>query len=715
MYKTKRNFSVRNDDLIFDMLRMWNSLSSVFDPLHDEMTRNYNMLVSKLQWKEEWRAELEAAGRSTFSYNLLRKVVNSLLGADLESRKQIVAKAKGAVSDPKMAQIVTQILLHFTDNTNFDWHKTRVMIDTIIAKFGVYNVGWSYEDDPEGELYIKAIDPRRIRFELNYADPNWEETGYIFDKHQLSLEEILDKYALNDLEMQNILIEEAKVFFEEEYDKKKKWISRKLKSIFNAAFEVVTGTQRARDNNFSQFLNWWDPLTGKFDVLELHEKRTERRLLIAEPIPGTDKFKHIDITDETRAEDGINFDRNKISFLKEQYKLKGEPKVDLDNVKFMTAVVPAFYAVVNEQPYPFKMKGFTYVPNFCYDYHPDPYLSQSVIDDLIDPQSDYNKARNMKLELLYRYVNSGWVMDENAIIGVEEDWETNRLAPYRRVRSGYMGLIKPEDHQTISADLIRETAEAPQLIEQISNVGPQMAGPGEREKSGKLFRYRESTQIKSFSYLFSNRDNATTTVASRAWTIIQAMVQTSRLFRITVDDPELMTEKEIEIAVNQKMFGFDPKSGMIIKKIKNDITIGDYDFSLGKANYNAYARELEFLFFSELFEAVSKVNPNKADAMLPYLVKIGGFPYADQVVQKWASMEGPDPQMQAFQDMMLKIQQIMAKLGIEEKKEDILGKQLDNAKKKEELKRMAKENILGTLKKKDSMSKDNMLSQFQFN
>src|ERR1035437_3510541 len=92
------------------------------------------------------------------------------------------------------------------------------------------------------------------------------------------------------------------------------------------------------------------------------------------------------------------------------------------------------------------------------------------MDDLMDPQSHFNKAQSLKLELLGRYANKGWIMDENAISGLEDDWATQRIAPYRRVRAGYINMIKPEEGQTISPDLVRDPIETQALMKTISNA-----------------------------------------------------------------------------------------------------------------------------------------------------------------------------------------------------------------------------------------------------
>lgn len=684
-----RTWNFRDEDTMFDMMRYWTNLDQVFEKLNEDQTRAYDMTVSSSQWLSEWKQAYEQKGRPVASYNLLRQVVNVINAIELSNRKKTIAKPKSG-GDTQLAEVVTQVMHHFFYRTKYDWHRTKVFNNSVIAKYGVYSLGWNYENDDLGELEIDDIDPRTIRFEPNYADPTWQKAGYIMRKHSLSFEEIINKFALNDMELQNAIIEEASIFYDREPDKRDRYLSKKLKQLFSAVYEVATGNSSSYGAMANKYLNWFDPLTLKFDVLELHEKRTERRLVVGD----SKRNKEFDITDMVKEKDDFRFNNELIGQVKERYGFDGEPRTQLMTKKFVTAVVPAFRLKVNEQPYPYNMRGFVYIPQYCYDYHADPFKAQSVIDDLIDPQSTYNKAQSLKLELLWRYANNGWVMDANAIDGYEEDWESGRMAPFRRVRPGYMGQIKPEQHQVISADLIRETQELPVVMDRIANTSETIRGKQEKGvTSGKHFIAVRNQEEKSFSYMFSNVDNSAIAVAESAWNIIQWGCPVERIFRITTDEGQ-----EQQLVVNQKQYGLDPETGQLIQKVKNDITIGEYDFEMDKTPYSSNAREIEFQKLAELFDAVVSVNPEKADAILPILVKAGDFPHAAEILEIWKNKEGGSPEQQQMQQLMMQVQQIMIKLGIAEKQEDVKGKALDNMKKQMELKQMAMDNILGMRK-----------------
>ena len=157
--------------------------------------------------------------------------------------------------------------------------------------------------------------------------------------------------------------------------------------------------------------------------------------------------------------------------------------------------------------------------------------------------------------------------------------------------------------------------------------------------------------------------------------------------------------------VNERQYQTDPETGMLIEKIKNDISIGKFDFVMDKTPYSGNAREIEFAKLTDLFDAVKEVNPERADSMLPVLVEAGDFPFAQKILESWQQAEGPSPEEQQMQQLMMRVEMIMAKLGIEEKKAEVTGIQLDNQKKAEELRTITNQNNLGMWRDNDADGK----------
>jgi hypothetical protein len=691
-----RNWNIRDEATLYDMMRLYDNVSQQFNPFYEELTENFDFTVSELQWDKAIRAQLEKEGRPAFSYNLIRTVLNVIFSIERDNRKKGKASPRTG-GDTELANVITQTLQYYLYHAGFSKAQKRVFMDKVVARLGVYHLGWRYNgsEDEVGSLFIESVDPRGLAWELNYDDTLWERSAFVFRKHEMSVEEILNTFALKDPEMRRVIEQEAKVFFEAD-PMKGKWISRKLKQLFSAVYETATGYSGRNDNLFKGYLQWWNPGNGKFDVLEMHEKRMEKRLFVKD----RNRNKIIDITDSYQSEykaleqkefAGYDYDPEIIGKITDRYQIEGEADVDLVNRRFVTAVVPAFYMKVNEQPYPFECKYYNYIPEYCYDTHADPIKLQSVIDDIKDPQRDFNKARSLILELLARYANKGWVMDENAISGLEEDWTNNRITQYRRVRSGYMGLVKPEEGQIVSPELIRMPGETQQLIKVITNADDEVRGnrsPG--VTSGKHFIAKEERQAKSFTMLLENRDDAQKAVYEQALAFVQHYVTTQQVVRITTDIvPSIEEDQEVEL--NKRVFSV--QNGELAEQVINDVDAYQYDIEITDEPYSASAQEERYSKLGDVFNAALAVNPKKADAMLPIMVRVAGTPEGEKILEAWKALETPPPDQQLMQQVMQKLSMIMANLDIKDKKAEVEGKELDNVKKAEEIKSLKIDNV----------------------
>lgn len=692
-----RTWNVRDDQTIYEAMRLFENTTAQFNEFNDEQTKLYDFTVAGLQWDKEIKAKMK--GRPAFSYNLLRTILNVIFGAE-EANAEMGKPKPRTGGDNQLTNVVWQVLNYYLYHANFTLAQKRVFADKVVARLGVYHIGWQYggSEDDTGKLFVKAVDPRELKWELNYNDPLWEDSSYILRKHEMSVEEILNTYALRDDELRQEIEMESKSFFDQD-PQRGKWISRKLKQIFAAVYETATGHRSHSDNLFRNYLQWWNPATGKFDVLEVHEKRMERRLIVKD----SNRQRLIDITEPYISEhkafnndrdfDGYNFEAELIDKVKERYDLNGEADYDLQNRRFVTAVIPTFNLKVNEQAYPFDAKYYVYIPEVCYDTHADPIKMQSVLDDLIDPQQELNKARSLILELIARYANKGWVMDENAINGLEEDWANDRIAPYRRVATGYINMIKPEPAQTVAPELLKLPGEIQSLMQAISNtLGNEISGnkqPG--VQSGRHFIAKEDQQTKSLTKLFKNRSMSLRAVSEMALMFIQHYVKTQTIIRITTDIPGVDVDQDI--VVNQSQYSVE--NGEIVERVANDLDAVEYDIEIVSEPYSSSAIEERYNKLGDIFNAALAVDLQKANAMLPIIVKAINTPQEEEILTAWQQLEEPSPQEQQMQQLMMMMQEIMAKLGIAEKQAEVEGKQLDNAKKVQEIKNLRNNNVFG--------------------
>lgn len=668
--------NIRDVGKVQDSMRLFSQLKTQFEPLHRDMTKNYNMTCAKFQLDPDVRAELEDDGRSISSHNLTRPILRALTSLESNGRKRLVLQPVSALGDTKIASVLTEVLFDQLDKAEFDQIRSRVFKDSIIAKFGMYRLGWRYDKDPMGSLYIDAVDPRTVMFKMDYNDITLTKCNFVLEKSKKTIEELLEIYAANNLKLQEAILKEAEPFINGvESGKKDRAITSKLRLMIESIREFAMSGDNMDGSNGNYYnsdynaYQWFDPVTMEFDVIELHEKRTERRLIITNPESGQEE----DITESVMVENGSTFDREKVNKIFEERKIQRHD-IRMVTDKWITTTAPALNLVLQNMPYPIKCDHFLYIPQFCYDYHADLTKVQSIMDDLIDPQSEYNKARNLQLEMLARYNNLGYIYEDGAIDGFEDHWENKGIGTLKPVNIGYWDKVKSEQHQTIPRDLINETQTGPNTMQYIAGTPPSLFGLSEGERSGRLYTERRNQAERSFIDIFEQVDRASKAIGKVSVKLIQTFMPMATVIRIAQDEGEPQT-----ININQEVMSINPMTGMPIIKKFNDITVGEFDVKISNAPYSSTAKEMEFFKLMDLYQIIQATDPLMAKEALPIIIKASDTAYKNDLLMllnKQATGQ-MNPQEQ-FALMMQQIQQFLAKLEVEKEGLKNQGEKLKN-------------------------------------
>lgn len=656
---------------IADIEAIYSSLIKTFKPIFDEMNKNFNMLASKNQWDSTTKAELEAAGRPANAYNLLSGVIKHFASLLASNKKGPQAFGR-TPDDVEMAAVVTKLLDTLNYNQNFDMKRTRAFIDAIVARWGWLRTAWSYEDDALGMLDVDAINPMELMFEMGYSDITLKKCKYVMYTPEMSLDQIVHQYCTNDTALLNEITKRADKYFSKDPEGKKKFISTALRTLISTAGQFISGQYADETNlNLRQESSWYDPMTGKFKVLELHERRTEKRLVVYDPATN----KQIDVTDKVTKNGEYFEDEELLAAEMEKYPEASRPEWRLVKQIWITTVIPALDLKVYDAPYAVQNGNFMFTPVFCYNFHADIAQTQSVIDELLDPQTDYNKRRSTMLEMLVRFSNLGYLVEEGAIDGFESDYTSKEIGGYKRVHIGRIGSVKPEEYPHIPPELFRDAEETKYLIEYISQTPKAVRGMDDDQgQSGKLFIAKKDVSIQMVQHVYDNLDFASVQVYQNELPLIQKFMTMPRIFRIINPSPG----EEQYLEVNQPEVAVE--NGKVVERIKNDITIGKYDIAVSDAPYSHTAKELEFLKLVDLMRLALEVDPAAAQKMFPVVVRASDSAYKNDFLKALGGMAGQQDREAQIQSAMAALQQAFQQLELDKGKAEVQGKQIQNQK-----------------------------------
>lgn len=671
-----RNFDIHDKETIQRAIEIDTKLSADFKPIFDRFQKNYDMVISRLQVDKSIKSDFNRDSRPYNAYNILSPVVKYLTSTERGGRKKIAALPR-TEGDLQGALIATQLLdtLHY--NTHLDKHRSRAFLDATIAGWGWLSDTWYFDNDAQGDLLIKAVSPLDLRFDMGeFNDTRLEHCRYIEYAPDMTLDEIILQYAENDSELMKEILTEGDKYFPEDSKERKQFISTVFKTVMDTLKDFSPFRNRYSENaNIRNEYQWFNPINGKFKVIELHERRTKRRFLVYDTV----REKYDDITDSVLSKDGYSEDKELVQQTMKNYPQSPEPRWSNLKQMWVTAVIPALELKVYDAPYAVQNGNFMFTMVPAYDFHPDMSYIQSPVEELIDLQSEYNKVRSTMIELLLRFSSLGYISEANNIED-EEAFATKKIGVVKYVKD--INKTVPEKMPKIPGELFAGGSETRELVEYISGATRAAAHgvtDGKKE-SGILFKQKRDASVGMIQSLYDNLDNSTLQMTENSWGNVQKFMTEERTFRITqdTDKPEFMTVNQMQVTINEK--------GEVIKRILNDVTVGKYDFVMSNQPYGQTAREMAFMNLIDIFKLAIETDAESAKKMFPILLKASDTPYRQEMLEALGLIGEAKDKQEQVQQAMQALQMAYQQLGLEKGKAEIDDKKASANKKNAEAK-----------------------------
>ena len=652
----KDKIDIRDNDTINRVIQIDVDAETTFRPIFRKFHRCFDMLNSGLQVSEEMRKEHEDENRPYNSYNILSPIAKYLTSLERTQRKKVSALPRKP-SGLETASVVSKLVDCKLYNGNHDVHKTRAFLDSSICGWGWLHGMWNYDKVKSGDWFEQAISPFDIKFDLSSRDMSLDKCKWIDYSPEMTLEEIVTQYAYNDSELLDEIMKEAKQYFMPESKERKKFISTIFQTLMDTA-----GSYLGHHHSEHSSDTWFNSLNGKFKIIELHERRTERRMQVFDTKNNT----YQDVTDEILGEDGYKEDPEAIKKTMEKYPNSPEPKWATINQIWITTVIPALQLKVYDKPYAVQNNNFmfTFIP--AYDFHDKMEHIQSPIEEVLDLQSDFNKEMNLRLELLLRAANRGYLVEGDAIgKDNERDFMSKKIGLYKKVNK--ISGIQEEQALKIPPELFTDPEMKKGLVEYISGATLAGAhGQAESKKEGEgLFKLKQDASMGMIQCLFDNLDIANIQFAENFFANAQTFMKTEDVIRITTDNdnPEF-------VQINQPTFSIDA-TGKLVTKILNDITVEKYDFVMSNQPYTRTARETEFLKLVEMFRFSIQVDPEDAKKLFPIVLKASDSPYRQEILEALGVIGENKDKQEQMQQILKTLQMQFEYLKLDKAKAEV--------------------------------------------
>lgn len=329
------------------------------------------------QWRPEEIDERLAEGKPVVTFNHIKRYVNWLFGVIKQMDLEVKAVPRSVVSE-KSSEIVTGII-----RTVLNEQRNRDAIDSAMMNAFIGGVGfvWIYldfEEDPNGAIRIKNLDPVDVYFDTLSEAKDFTDARYLFFFERLHEKEIRERYK----------------------EKIKK--IEKIGFSFDAGIDYLS-LKEAENLEMKEFLETYTSLLksayGNFyPVLHFREKIMVEEPALYNTVTGVYiTFPRLKNEDELYA------------YAYELNNQAGENifKVDTVSVKRVKFYTLLGNYIVEEYENLYGTHYYDVVPFYSYKLGR---FYQGFVDDLIDPQDELNYRKSLFNEILKNMpVDSFWI------------------------------------------------------------------------------------------------------------------------------------------------------------------------------------------------------------------------------------------------------------------------------------------------------------------
>jgi len=584
------------------------SLIGKFEVFQQEVLQNFYRLAGHIYSAQDLR-KLNLEKRPNFEWNLFLPIILSIVG---NFKGQVPGLEFTGISpqDQQGADLHQTLSNYFLTQANdIEYEISKAFLWAVVGRIGWLKTSWSYLKDPDGMILIEWYDSLRIKFDTNWRKRDTSDMRYMSDSGFYEASEIIDIYAKNNHSLRDEIYEKARMIVGDSALKKgkmKKMLLTWAERFLNASLDYQ-GQKHGFDSfsdadvAYNYGATWYNG-DGRFKVIDWYEKRQQPIMTVTDLKTGLSQ----DITDlvKDKKRDSLSeknwYDSQKLQQILQQY---NEPKIreEWRDVIWQTSVVPALNLKLYDDMQKYQNGNFKFVPVLAHDFHPDVLETKSVLDNIIDPVSSYNLRRNTMLTYVMKVTQGGWIAEQGAVKGFEDELMSNELVGLKKVADGAISnkrMIKLEP-PVMPQGLLEESMLEKEDTNTISGQGPNMQGRKESAKeTGKLYEQRVAQASLLQDWLNDNAQYALVMVAQNNLALAQKYLILPRVIPLLGDDSDPQW-----LQLNASIMG----------KLLNDVSFGRYRIKISKNPLGKKALELEFQKIMSMNQWLQQLDPSYVD------------------------------------------------------------------------------------------------------
>ncbi|MBU0599112.1 hypothetical protein KKF61_09090 [Patescibacteria group bacterium] len=510
------------------------------------------------------QAELEEAKAPMLSINKVQPRVNMLAAMQRLNRYEPVVKAETDPKDVPVGKILTHVMRHINNKNDQDFLDSWTFMDACIGGRGYHGSYIDYTNNFFGDAATRYINPFNVLFDPTSIRPDWLDAEFVIEQRWFTLDEIQRFWGKRKSKLAETIFENRQM-------------------LGDSADGDVFTTGQARIS------------MDHYRVKECWHRTYEELPYLADVRTGD--LKHMPDEDEAfRIASQYPGRFYQISIWKARM-----------NVTVMSCGVEMFHG-----PSPYESPRYNIFPTFCF------YVGgrqDGVVESLKYPQMEINKRRSQMLHITNKTAHSPWVQDQNAVVGGDDLLEKKgtRLDVITKRPGSTVDRIPAGD---FPIGLVRLEQMADQELQDVLGISVETLPTGGMGTggSGRAIALRQQQGMKMLSLPMDNQR-----LTRRNWgrwllRTIQQFYTTERVFRI--DEPDEQG-RDRYIAINARDYD----------RIKNDVTVGDYDVVVAEEPLSPTNRQAMYNTFVELLHQGIPIPPD-------LVVELSDMPRKEDVIAR---------------------------------------------------------------------------------
>jgi hypothetical protein len=520
------------------------------------------------QWETDIRNELKAQGKPAISFNEMKKFVNRICGSQRLTKIDEKAYARDDQSDPQVATIITDLLKYVRHVNNAEQSFSRAFRDEVITGQGWAKVEWNDDLDPEGEVYVTSVSPKRVYIVGDGERYDLKDRRGILEVIPMEEEEIIARWPDSSGEIKNLrysVREQEEIPYAGDYD-----------------YAAVDGTITPAE--------FFDNETGKFLVLRYQKYVYKNVTFVVDPMTG--KLTELDVEGKElqqalallEAEVGMPI----------QTITKKKRKVD---ISYSVATV-----VLEEGPSPYKHNEFDLVGFFA--YHDDGRIT-GIAQDLLDPQDEKNKRHSQMIHILGISAKGSYFTKANAFADPTDATrrlgKTGQFIPVKGA-GPIKELIQPvETNFSAIGPLVQLEMMSTNEMKEISGIHDAALGKVPNQvRSGIAIQELQQPSETIVAEFFDNYLQSRKIASDLMVSLMQQFYTQERRIRILGDYSENNLTPEMQQQKAQGTLSMEEGAKIVtinkqmLEGKLNDVTVGRFDIVLDHVSQNPTTRREQF-------------------------------------------------------------------------------------------------------------------------